>query len=199
MPGTMPSVQPPKRRVGRIIGIILGVMALLAVMCCGGVFIFGRDYISQGNAKLTTPDKVAGLNKSTQPDLQTLADEMAASLSSSAKLDKSIAVFYEDPAARNKIVMLAGGTRFMWQPKKELDSAFKGAEQGGLPISGISDVDAGKMGGTARCGTAKEENIAMSVCAWADHGSLVIGVFFNRPVAESADLLRRIRAEVLQR
>jgi hypothetical protein len=195
----MPPAPPRKRRVGRIIGIILGAVALLALLCCGGAFIFGQDYINQANATLTTPDTVAGLKKSTVPDLQTIADQTAASLSSSASVDNVIAVFYDDPAAKNKIVMLVGGTKFMWQPKSELDGAFQGSDKGGRPITGVSDVDPGKQGGTARCGTATASNIPIAVCAWADHGSLVMGFFFNRSITESADLLRKIRAEILHR
>jgi hypothetical protein len=47
-----------------------------------------------------------------------------------------------------------------------------------------------------KCGTTKTDGSSMAVCGWADHGSLGIAMFPNRPVDESADLLRTMRSSM---
>jgi hypothetical protein len=202
-PGTFPPAPPKKRRVGRTLAIIGGSLAVLLVLCCGGAYLFGgRDIIKESNASLSTPDTVAGLKKSTNPALVPLVNQMLDGLKKDIKLDKAIAAFYEDPKDRQKLVMLVGGTKLLLRPSSELDSAFKGYNDeadANAKIKDVVEVDPGELGGNARCGTAEEDGTTLSLCAWADHGSLVIGGFFNRPVDESAALLRQIRSEILKR
>ena len=52
---------------------------------------------------------------------------------------------------------------------------------------------AGKLGGTMKCGTTVTDDGNMSVCGWADHGSLALAMFPNRSQDESAKLLVQIR------
>jgi hypothetical protein len=170
------------------------------VLCCGGAYLFGgRDILREGNASVSTPDAVAGLKKSTNSQLQAFVEEASTGLKKDVGLDETIAAFYEDPKDSQKLVLLLGGTKLMLRPDAELDDAFKGFTDEGGKIEGLAEVDPGQLGGKARCGTTEQEGTKASICAWADHGSLVMGVFFNRPVDESAALLRQIRSEILDR
>jgi len=198
-PGMFPP-PPKKRSIGRILGIVGGALAVLLVLCCGGAYVFGgRDVINERNASLSTPDTVAGLRKSTNPAVQPVIDELTKELKERAGLDDTIAALYEDPNDREKLVMLVGGTKFLFRPDSELDSAFKGFNDEGGSVRDVVEVDPGEMGGKARCGVAEQAGISLSLCAWADHGSLVMGVFTKRTVDESAALLRQIRSEILKR
>jgi hypothetical protein len=186
--------------VGRTLGIIGGALAVLLVLCCGGAYFFGgRDILKESNASVSTPETVAGLKKSNNAQLKPLVDGMASQLKKDAGLDETIAAFYEDPKDEQKLVLLVGGTKLLLRPDSELDDAFKGFNDEGGDVKSVTEVDPGKLGGKARCGTADREGTKSSLCAWADHGSLVIGVFFNRTVDESAALLRQIREEILKR
>lgn len=200
-PGPFPPPPPPKKRsVGRILAIVGGSLAVVLLLCCGGAYFFGgRDIINESNASLSTPETVAGLRKSTNSELAPVADSMKADMEKDTGLSDSIAAFYEDPKARTKIVMLVGGTKLLLRPGSELDEAFKGFASEGGRITNVADVDPGNLGGVARCGNVTIEGTRLSLCGWADHGSLVLAGFFNRPVAESAALLRQIRQEILKR
>lgn len=199
-PGPFPQ-QPKQRRVGRILGIVGGSLAAVLVLCCGAGYLFGgRDILAERNATLSTPDTVAGLKKSTNAQLQPFAEKATADLKEESGLTSTIAAFYEDPKDRQKLVMLVGGTKLLLRPESELDDAFRGFNEGAdNDVKNVVEVDAGDLGGKARCGSVTEEGTESALCAWADHGSIVLGVFFNRPVNESAALLRQIRSEILTR
>jgi hypothetical protein len=200
-PGMFPPPPPPKkRRVGRTLAIIGGSLVLVLLLCCGGAYLFGgRDIIREGNASLSTPETVAGLKKSTNAELQPVVDKMSSDIKKESGLDDSIAAFYEDPKDPRKLVMLVGGTKLLLRPDNELDTAFREMNGQDLKITNVTEVDAGDMGGKARCGQGTTAGVPVALCAWADHGSLVIGGFFNRQVNESAALLRQIRSEILKR
>lgn len=192
------------RRSPRTRWIVWGVVAALLVLCGAGGYVAARPYLAEWPATLSKPEKLAGLELSTEPALQQAANEIAAGIRKDVEVREAIAAFYHDPAAEEKIVALVGGTAFLMSPKAELDEAFRSAGREGMAISNVRGVDPGPLGGLAQCGTAEQqadggEKIPLSVCAWADHGSLMIGLFFHRPVEEGADLLRRIRTEMLRR
>ena len=44
-----------------------------------------------------------------------------------------------------------------------------------------------------KCGTTKTDAGDLTVCGWADHGSLALAMFDNRSEAEAAPLMRQIR------
>jgi hypothetical protein len=187
--------------VGKILGIIGGALAAVLLLCCGaGYFFGGRDILAERNATLSTPETVAGLKKSANPQLQPFADKATEDLKKESGLDSTVAAFYEDPKDPRKLVMLVGGTKLLLRPESELDDAFRGFNEGAeQDVKNVVEVDPGDQGGKARCGSVTEEGTQSALCAWADHGSIVLGVFFNRPVNESAALLRQIRSQILTR
>lgn len=198
--GTFPPPQPEKRSRGPVLAIVGGSLALLLILCVGGAFFFGSGILSESDATLSTPDTVAGLQKMTRTELQSAVDTMAKSVESDRGWENPIAAFYEDPADPQKMVMLVGGTTFLLRPGAELDSQLKAFEESnGSTIKDLRDVDAGELGGVMRCGTGTVISVPLTLCAWADHGSLVMAGFYNRALDESAALLRQIRSEILKR
>jgi hypothetical protein len=55
------------------------------------------------------------------------------------------------------------------------------------------------MGGHMKCGIQETETQRLTICGWADGGSLGLGIFLDRPMSESESLFRQIRSEVLKR
>jgi hypothetical protein len=203
-PGTFPPPglgQPPKKGgTGRILGIVGGSLVAVLVLCAGAGYLFGgRDILRERNATVSTPDNVAGLEKINSPQSQAAVDNLSSELKKEVALDKAVAAFYQDPKDPRKVVMLLGGTKLILRPEKELEGAFNGFDDEGGNLQDVTNVDAGELGGTARCGVAEIEGTPVSLCGWADHGSLVLGIFLQRPATESATLLRQIRSEVLTR
>jgi hypothetical protein len=175
-----------------------GLVSLLGLLAAGGYVLFRPHFSGHHPASLHTPAEVAGLHRATDPLLEDAAVQLSAALTGEIDLDTAVAAFYLDPTDEERLVLLAGGTGALRHPAEALDDAF-GQAGTGMTITGVSDVDAGPMGGTARCGETTMEEMVAAVCGWADHGSVVLAIFLNRPASEGAGLLRDIRAEILTR
>lgn len=198
-PALAPAPAAPRRRRTTI---MLAAVGAVLVLCGVGAWLVARPYAAEWPAKLSKPERLAGLELSTEPALEQSANEIAAAMRRDVKVHNVVAAYYHDPVAEQRLVGLVGSTAFIMSPKAELDEAFRAS--GGMAITGVRDIDPGPMGGLARCGSAERPGeggapVPVSVCAWADHGSFVIGIFYHRPVEESAELLRTIRAEILRR
>ena len=50
-----------------------------------------------------------------------------------------------------------------------------------------------------RCGAAEGSDTVMSICGWADHGSIALAMFPGRTADESAALLRDLRTTLEHR
>lgn len=202
-PGSVPRgpAPAPRKRPSRAVILVAGgvAAALLAAIVVGGLVLFRPHLSSHHPASLSTPPQVAGLERSDDPTLEDAAVQLSAMITSCADLDTAVAAFYTDPRAEEQLIVVVGGTAPLRRPADELGAAFRCANEGGLPSSQRAPVDPGPMGGSAMCGEGSTEGILVSVCGWADYGSLVLAVFFNRSVEDSAALLRDIRAEVLTR
>lgn len=192
---------PPPRRSRRTLWIVLGAGLALVVAAAIAAVVWLVPAITgalnEQNATIRTPDTVAGLVKSTNPDRQALAAELETQLAASTPdASSSVAAVYEDPADPTKVVILTGTTGKISSPEKELDSTFNSAAVG---ATDVRDVDAGKLSGEAKCGKSDSQGLAMVTCVWADHGSVAVVVFINRDIDSSAALFTQIRNEVLVR
>jgi len=193
----------PVRRRRRVWPIVLVVLVvLLAVLGVTG-FLIGRPYFTEYPATLTLPDTLVGHERSTNSELRQAADQAVAELRRDIELNDAVADFYQDSADETRIVWLIGGTKFIMNPGAEIDSAFRSVgSSGDFTMAAPTDVDPGPLGGVARCSKAslaETSQLPIAVCAWADHGALVIVMFFNRTTDESAVLLRQIRAQIQSR
>ncbi|MFC7480771.1 hypothetical protein ACFQX7_13065 [Luedemannella flava] len=83
-------------------------------------------------------------------------------------------------------------------PAALVSGAFIGM-QAQIDVKNAKDIDAGPLGGVARCGTATTSGQPLTVCVWGDHGSLGQIYFLNRSLAESRKLYPDIRKGVLHR
>ncbi|MEV1287075.1 hypothetical protein [Micromonospora sp. NPDC049679] len=203
-PGAPAPVPPKKSNVGKIILIVLAVLALLCVG--GGTLVYFaakdevKDVVDASKTRLVAPETLAGRPKITDPQIQAAADEMVASMKASVPdATSTIGGFYGDPAKKD-MVMIAGASGLIPDPAKELDDAISElGSSGGLTTSNFTAVDAGPLGGNAKCGDAEASGIKLGVCVWADRGSLgVVGVYFKTAEEAKADFLK-IRSEVEQR
>lgn len=199
--GARQDAAPRSARSRRLLPLIVA-GALVLVLAVGGLVgntVFRPHLSGEHPATLRTPPEVAGLVLATDPLLEDAAVQLSAALSSEIDFDDVVAAFYHDPADDQRLVLLAGGTAALRDPDAALDDAFRQAGAG-VAITNVEDVDPGPMGGTARCGASTvDQDLAASVCGWADHGSVLVAIFLNRSVAEGAALLRDIRLEILAR
>jgi hypothetical protein len=191
-----PGEAPPSSRRRRI---ALGVLLALAVLA-GVVFATtGWRVIREKDATLTTPNRVAGLERDDREAAVATAEYLRDALTADIDLDESVGAVYADPANADRSVLLFGGTALLWRPEESLDKGFNLLSDDAGKVEKIRSVAPGELGGVAKCGATTGQDGDMAVCGWADHGSIVIAMFPGREVAESGQLLVAIRHEIQRR
>jgi hypothetical protein len=191
----------PVRRPRRALWIAVPLVVVLLAAGTAVFLTFVLPVIDEGDATISTPATVAGLTKTTRPALQSTADQLNGQLRAGMdNVTSSVAAFYEDPADPNKIVMLYGVTGPITNPGRTLDASLDQLTGGGgITVAELHAVDAGPLGGDAKCGAGESSSGPLTVCGWADHGSTAVVIFFNRDVESSTALFGRIHNEVLTR
>ena len=107
-----------------------------------------------------------------------------------------VAAFYGDLAKRDLIMLVAVSGRIA-DPDKELNDVF--ANMQSLSVKNVKDVDAGPLGGKAKCGDGDAGGVPLGMCAWTDNGSLgMVGFYFKDATAASKEFVK-IRGEVEKR
>jgi hypothetical protein len=195
----VPALEPaPRSRVRMVVLAALLVVGLAGAAILG---IAGWRVVREKDARLSTPEEVAGMRRDRTTQAQETAEYLRAALAAGVNLDSSVGAVYEDPAARDRSVLFFGGTGLLLSPGRKLDTVFRllADENGG--VAGVREVPAGRLGGVMRCGrtTTPDGGGDMAVCGWADHGSVAAALFENRSTDDSARLLRSIRAAVQTR
>jgi hypothetical protein len=189
-----PDAGPRPSRVRRIL-----LTSLLAVTAAGvAAFAYTAWQISsQKDATITTPATIGALRLDETEDGKSTADYLQTALSAEVDLDKAVGAVYLDGAGKN--VLFLGGTGLIWTPGSDLDTAFGLITDKQGAVEGVHEVDAGDLGGTMKCGITKSDTGDLTVCGWADHGSLALAMFVDRSEADSATLLREIRQTIQTR
>jgi hypothetical protein len=185
-----PADESPRQR-SRARLIILSVVLVLALAGASVLGWTAWQIASQKDAELTTPAQVGSLRLDDSEDGRSTADYLQSALAAEVDLDKATGAVYLDTAGKN--VLFFGGTTLFWTPESDLEAAFSLIADNEGAVTDLHDVEAGSLGGTAKCGTTKSEDGELAVCGWADHGSLALAMFPGRPVADAASLLIQIR------
>jgi hypothetical protein len=146
-------------------------------------------------ATITLPDSVAGMKKLDNPALTATANETATKIKAATNADSAVAGYYAENGDVTRAVGIVGATTQITDPETELKSAFESS----LNVTGLQKVDAGPLGGVMECGVTSSDGAAMTICGWADGGSLALGIFLNRSLSTSATLFVKIRGEILHR
>ena len=185
-----PAATEPKPR-SRVRKILLTALLAIALAGAGTLGYAGWQVLSQKNATLTTPGQIGTLTLDQSDDGKQTADYLQTALSAEVNLNKAVGAVYNDGTSGS--VLFFGGTATIWSPEKDLDTAFGLISDKQGAVIGLHKVDPGKFGGTMKCGTTKSDDGNLSVCGWADHGSLALAMFPSRSEPASATLLRQIR------
>ncbi|MGN9776613.1 hypothetical protein ACTMS0_12720 [Micromonospora sp. H33] len=153
---------------------------------------------SDPRIRLVAPKTLGGRAKSTDPELRALADEMVRDMKSTVRSESgAIGAFYGSPEKQN-MVMIAGASGFVLDPKRELDDAVK-ALSAELNVRRMSTVSPGPLGGVAKCGDGSASDISLGVCVWADQGSVGMIVMFFSSGSKAKSEFTSIRGQVEKR
>ncbi|WP_410820894.1 hypothetical protein [Micromonospora sp. 050-3] len=195
---------PPPAKKSSVGKIVLIVLAVVLVLCLGGVaitwFVVKDDVgavVDASKTRVTAPTTLAGRPKLTTPELQSAADQAVSGMKTAAGNETStVAAFYGDPAKQD-LVMITGVSGLLSDPKKELDAYVDGLSKQ-LTVDKMTAVDAGPLGGEARCGDGKAETVPLGICVWADRGSLGMVVMYFKSADQAKAEFTTIRGQVEQ-
>ncbi|MEV0005538.1 hypothetical protein AB0H28_25070 [Micromonospora sp. NPDC050980] len=195
---------PPKKTFG-VGKILLIVLAVVLVLCVGGgIAIWAvagddvKDAVNASRTRVVEPATLGGRPKVTAPALQNAAAQMKSELGKDVPNATSTAgAFYGDPAKKD-LVMIVGVSGIIADPKKEMADAITAATRD-LGAKEFKTVDAGPLGGDAKCGDGRAQDVPVGVCVWADKGSLGMVVVYFKSAAEFQSEFVTLRGEVEKR
>lgn len=200
-----PPAPPPakKSRVGMIVLIVIAALVVL----CGGVaavaYFALRDDVESAvdaaNTRVEAPETLLGRAKMTDPKLVQAANEMVESMKKEISNETgAVGAFYGDPAKQD-MIMIAAASGLVRNPETELDDAFREIGSSGLKVSTPTEVDAGPLGGHAKCADGTAEEVPVAMCVWADNGSVGVVAFYFKKVDQIKAEFVTIRGEVEKR
>lgn len=198
-PGWGPPPGPPRRRARKGLWITLSVLALLLAGCCGGGFWLAKPFIDTADTTVSAPTRVAGMERVSDPEAETLTAELSAAIESHPGVQSSAAGFYAPAGDRERGLLAIAAAGVFIAPETEISAVFGAVAAAGVRVEDVRDYDAGELGGTVRCGTADASGKPVTLCMWGDHGSLGLGMFYNRQVAEAAKLFLTARTDMVSR
>lgn len=175
---------------------VLLTMVLLCGGCCGGTFLWSKQIYDQYPATAATDAAVTGLTAVDDATADKAVSRLRGAIDTEQIDEARFSVVYRDTNKRR--VTVFGTTRLVTDPKKAIDSTMTQLT-GELQLADVHKVDAGPLGGQERCGTGRLDGRAISICAWADHGSMGVGLFSGRSIESSSPMLQEIRAAIIQR
>jgi hypothetical protein len=179
--------------------VALGALLALTVAAAAVFATTGWRVIREKDATLSTPGRVAGLDRDDREAAMATADYLRDALAADVDLNQSVGAVYSDPMDAGRSVLIFGGTALLWRPEESLDRGFDLLSDDAGRVDGLRNVSPGDLGGVAKCGSATGDGGEIAVCGWADHGSIALVMFPGRKVDESSELLRAIRAEIQSR
>lgn len=199
----LPADLPPKKKskAGRI---VLLVLAVVVVLCLGGsaaVWFAVKDTVGEvvdaTQTRLVEPKTLRGRPKLTEPKVRAAVEQMKTQLQKDVPhATSTVGGFYGNPGKKD-LVGIAGVSAVLAEPKKELDDAVTGIGST-LGVKQFKTVDAGPLGGAAKCGDGKTDGIQVGVCVWADRGSLGMIILYYKPAAALQSQFVAMRSEIEQ-
>ncbi|MEV6346648.1 hypothetical protein [Actinoplanes sp. NPDC051851] len=187
---------PPSRRRART--IVLSTMLAVSVAGLATIGWFGWQISSQKDATLSTPATIGDYALDTGEAATSSAEYLQTALSAEVDLDETIGAVYTDAAEQS--VLVFGGTTLIWSPARDLETSFSLVSDSDGGITGLRDVDAGDLGGSMKCGTTRSDSGDISVCGWADHGSLALTIFpSGLAVSDAARVTAQFREAIQTR
>ncbi|SCE85210.1 hypothetical protein GA0074695_1608 [Micromonospora viridifaciens] len=194
-PASEPERRPASRR--RRFALAAGLAVGLAGL--GALGVAGWRVLEQKDTRLNPPAKVAGLTRDDSDRARSTADYLRDGFAADIELDRSYGAVYSDPSDAKRAVLVFGGTTLLWRPERDLNTLFGLMADETGKVTGLREVDAGRLGGVMKCGTTSGDGGDFAVCGWADHGSVVMAMLPGRSVDDAAALFRQLREGIQSR
>lgn len=216
-----PAFQPPKKQSRAGLWIGLSIAALL--VCCGGaagIYFLANKYSdtvadqksptvprtpvgdqsasSEATYKVTAPDTLAKRKKITDTEHTNLVAQVTSAMQSNSGVGDVVAGYYGTTDAKVDKVYLVAVTTSTAMTRAQFANLFDGmATSAGLgTMTDVADVEAGPLGGYARCGNLTIQTLPSAACAWSDAGTFGMIVWYNRALGQVQSELVGMRGEV---
>lgn len=207
-PGFAPPPPPKKGKGLKItLGVVGGVFLVCAVIACVAFYPIYRDAGAHVSAPPTLP---GGLTKQTSDEADALKSSMETDLKGSIDSIEEVETgVYSDEKDDDPthIVVMVAATGTFFSPGSEVDAAFRGfgSNSGLTTVTSPTEYPAGNLGGTAKCGSSQynlgtgTQSLKVSMCVWADHGSVGMVLFMGQDVSTASSRFVAIREAVQTR
>jgi hypothetical protein len=164
--------------------------------CCGLPFAYVQfPAARQYPVTAVLPSSFADLRLRDDGSSRRAAERLGEQLPGrNASADDVFAGVYAD--GRGKRVTVFGVTGWRFTPGSDVEAQLDRLT-GEFDLTGVRSFDVGETGAHERCGAGRVDSTTVVVCAWADHGSLATVLLTRRSIPDSADLVSRLRDEVL--
>jgi hypothetical protein len=174
--------------------LLLGLIGV--VCCCGGpVAWFHFPAARQYPVSAHLPQSFADLTKRDDGTSAKAAARLAQQLrDADANSGVPFAGVYGD--GNGKRVTVFGVTGWRFTPGSDVQHQLDRLSDE-FHVSDVQPYDLGEPGAHERCGVGRSAGTSVVICTWADHGSLATVLLTRRSVADSADLVGRLRSAVL--
>jgi hypothetical protein len=191
-PNQRPLPPPPPRRRRRWPRNLAVFTVLSALCCCGVPALLVWPAAGQYPVTAVLPDSVSDLDRRDDAASVRAAQRLSEELSSA----DAFAAIYSD--GNGKRVTIFGTTGLRLTPKQDVEAQIAHLTPD-YDIRDVRSYDLGVSGVHERCGVGRTGGSTVTVCAWADHGSLATVLMTRRSVADSAELTGVLRRAVLIR
>jgi hypothetical protein len=191
-PNQRPLPPPPPRRRRRWPRNLAVFTVLSALCCCGVPALMAWPAAGQYPVTAVLPDSVADLDRRDDAASVRAAERLSEELSSA----DAFAAIYSD--GNGKRVTIFGTTGLRLTPKQDVEAQIAHLTPD-YDVRDVQSYDLGVSGAHERCGVGRAGGSTVTVCAWADHGSLATVLMTRRSVADSAELTGVLRRAVLIR
>jgi hypothetical protein len=188
-----PSGRLPIKRVA-----IVSASVAAAALLVSGVF-YGPAVVrvlGQSDTTIKSPEHVGAFTLDSSDAAKNTAEYVRDAIATEVNLDDSVGLIYRDQSTS---VILVAGTARVWKPARSLQSGFDAVADDAGGVRDLHDVDAGPLGGTVRCGVTKTDDGDLTVCGWADNGSVGVALLPTRSVTDGAKTLLELRTAVEHR
>jgi hypothetical protein len=181
---------PPVKKKSSALKIALIVVAVIAVLCVGGIgiaFVAAKDKVADvvdaTKISVVTPETLGGREKVTDPTLTSSVSSLDSELGKVPGATGSVGAIYGDVAEQD-LVMVAAAATISGSAQSRFDQFTQGMSSGGLDVKNLTDTPPGPLGGVARCGDSKTGGVPMAICVWSDNGCIgMIAMMFKQKAA----------------
>jgi hypothetical protein len=201
--------------------IVLISLAVLLVLCVGGgvaIYLAARNTVDgiadsvddrpsarppaatteatpRRTISVVEPSKLNGRPKLTNPQFADVAEDLETAFGQLPGAGKTVSALYGTPAERD-VVVIAAAEADVADPARMLSGTFLGAGVGGMEVTGLQTVEAGPLGGTAKCGTVDETDLELIMCGWADEGSVGWVLWYFESMSKAKAEFPKLRGQI---